>query len=112
MDRWIIDARGLMVPCKDLFTWAEWFERESEKYHLVDKIEGVRISTVFLGVDHRFGTKGDPILWETMIFNDDWDETLGQFRFCLESEAHACHKEWVAKYREILATTAACSATD
>ena len=30
----------------------------------------VEVSTIFLGMDHSFGS-GDPVLWETMIFHID-----------------------------------------
>lgn len=33
-----------------------------------DRVGPVEVSTIFLGMDHSFGS-GDPVLWETMIFH-------------------------------------------
>lgn len=33
-----------------------------------DTVGDVYVSTVFLGLDHRLGSCGDPVLWETMMF--------------------------------------------
>ncbi len=63
------------IPCDNLFAWAQWFEAADR---LVAKTEvgDVRISTVFLGLDHNFG-EGDPLLFETMIFGGSHDLTYG-----------------------------------
>ena len=37
-----------------------------------EEVKDVSISTVFLGLDHRFG-KGEPLLFETMIFGGKED---------------------------------------
>lgn len=43
-------------------------------------IDGVNVSTVFLGLDHSFG--GDePILWETMVFVDQVKAPASMVRF-------------------------------
>lgn len=58
----------LAIPCDDLITWAEWFGT-ADRTVARTVIEGIVISTVFLGLDHRVG-KGEPLLFETMIFID------------------------------------------
>src|SRR5258708_5331287 len=40
-----------------LLEWARWFEG-SERFVARDEINGVSVSTVFLGVDHRLGSGG------------------------------------------------------
>lgn len=68
--------------CDDILTWGKWFSKA--KRHVGDKRIGkVRVSTVFLGIDHSFD-EGHPLLFETMVFgginNQDctrystWDE--------------------------------------
>ena len=48
--------------------WAKWFEHhDKDRIVKQENIGGIRVSTVFLGLDHSFG-KGPPILWETMCF--------------------------------------------
>lgn len=74
------------VPEPNLLKWGKWFETANRKVRQ-DEIDGVRISTVFLGLDHSFG-EGAPLLFETMIFGGEhdgyqtrassWDEAVGQ----------------------------------
>ncbi len=57
--------------------------------------QSYRVSTVFLGLDHRFGGDGPPILFETMIFGpDDTDERYTD-RYCTYAEALAGHAKAV-----------------
>ena len=78
-DRYILEGK---TPVKepDLWRWAKWFEGANRK---VAETEGkvsahgknvgiVRISTVFLGLDHSFG-EGAPMLFETMVFGGALD---------------------------------------
>jgi len=60
------------VKCASLKEWAEWFEKSNRRVATVIK-DGVRVSTVFLGLDHRYG-EGPPQLFETMIFGGEHDE--------------------------------------
>lgn len=59
----------------------------------LDIIDGVRVSTVFLALDHGYGDE-PPLLFETMIFGgkpDDYQE-----RYSTWEEAEAGHKRAVA----------------
>lgn len=62
-----------------------------------DEIGAVTVSTVFLGIDHNFGGRGEPVLFETMIFGsgdphlDDYQE-----RYCSFAEALRGHQRAVA----------------
>lgn len=52
-----------------------------------------RVSTVFLGLDHRFGGEGPPILFETMIFGgklDQYQERCCTYAQAIEMHAIAC----------------------
>lgn len=74
------------IPCPDLFVWGKWMERGNRRVrHTI--IGDIRISTVFLGLDHNFLGEGKPILFETMIFPDGdqwrcgtWRQALTQHR--------------------------------
>ena len=88
------------TPC-DLMTWAMQLEElwEARKKHVaVDIIEGKRISTVWLGLDHSYDGR-KPLLFETMIFADD--EIGGDIymdRYTTWEEAEAGHQkaiQWV-----------------
>jgi len=52
-------------------------------------ISDILISTVFLGIDHAFG-RGEPILFETMIFGGPDDGA--QWRYKTWGEAEEGHK--------------------
>ncbi len=66
-DKFILAGRKV-VPA-DLNTWARWFEQGPGVRRVGDDtINGVRISTVFLGIDHSWRTDGPPLLFETMVF--------------------------------------------
>ncbi|CAB3940093.1 hypothetical protein [Ectopseudomonas oleovorans] len=54
-------------------------------------IDDVRISTVFLGLDHNHALGGDPLLFETMVFVDG--ETHEMRRYFIWEEAEAGHAE-------------------
>jgi hypothetical protein len=60
--------RGQQVVLElDFLAWAAWFEtadRHVDETH----VHGIRVSTIFLSLDHNFSGKGDPILFETCIF--------------------------------------------
>lgn len=64
----LIDGEPVEEP--DLMKWGQWMEDNHLKRHVADdKIGDVRVSTVFLGLNHNFGEEGPPILYETMIFD-------------------------------------------
>jgi hypothetical protein len=79
----------------DLLTWAQWME--GADCHVKLSIQGdVRVSTVFLGLDHNFGDLfGLPILFETMAFIAD--DSFAQDRYRTWAEAEAGHDRIVAE---------------
>lgn len=86
------------VPCKNLMEWAKWIEtadRDVAKTNITDEI---LVSTVFLGLDHRFG-EGTPLLFETMVFGGSLDEQME--RYGTWEEAESGHKRWVEKAKKI-----------
>jgi len=92
-DKYILD-RHTPVKC-DLVTWAEQFESVDDRRVAYDELSAeVNVSTVFLGLDHRFGRDGPPILFETMIFGGPHDEY--QERYSTWDEAVAGHKRALA----------------
>ena len=77
----------------DTMTWARWFEKGDRGTAKTTVREGVYVSTVFLGLDHRFFADGPPILWETMIFGGPHDQC--QYRYSSLEEAKAGHEKAV-----------------
>lgn len=82
---YILDANGDPQPCDDLLVWAQWFETTnrivSNDYDEGDPTRAVRVSTVFLGLDHNFSLdhKGPPVLWETMVFGGKLDGEMKRY---------------------------------
>jgi hypothetical protein len=100
-DRYILDEHGQPVPCEDLATWAQWFETADRRVaqDLDEGDEGdagkkVRVSTVFLGLDHNWGG-GPPILWETLVFGGALDGEMA--RYTSLADALAGHQAMCAR---------------
>lgn len=86
------------IPVDSLEEWARFFEGNA-RYVDEQVIGDVRISTVFLGLDHaHFG--GEPLLFETMIFGGPHDQY--QTRCSTWDQAVAQHAEAVALVRQTL----------
>lgn len=117
MNSYILDERGLAIPCDNIYVWGEFMENGRVKYHKLDEVAGLRISTVFLGIDHNFNPGGEPLLWETMVFDDEnathesFTDVKGerhqyistpdliQGRFTFMDDAYAYHNGLVDGYR-------------
>lgn len=102
MGHYILNDKGEPVAAK-FSEWAIWFERRRTKRILKQQwIGNVRVSTVFLGLDHSWG-KGPPVLWETMTFSNrkDFDQRLDRCAGSRE-QAQAMHARVCAEVREKL----------
>lgn len=106
------DRQGKPMTC---LQWAATFEGGPDKREELKRVAQAFvgpcwISTVWLGIDHRFG-KGPPLIFETMIFvrpdgpvhpsiqemdNECW-------RCSTEAQALAGHDQVVAAVRNLLA---------
>lgn len=56
----------------NVLTLARWFETTDRRV-AETQLDGCRISTVFLGIDHDVTGEGPPVLWETLIFGGEHD---------------------------------------
>lgn len=63
-----------------------------------DDIEGVMVSTVFLGIDYNYSGSGAPILWETMVFGGHLSGEL--WRYDSRKEALFGHHTVVKMIKE------------
>lgn len=72
--------------------------------HIGDEtINGVRISTVFLPINHQLDPQASPLLFETMIFDSDGNVIYDyQERYSTWDEAEAGHKKAVELVKERL----------
>lgn len=86
--KYILDGKT-PKPVYDLMEWSKWFSKNSRIVKQTKLLE-VKVSTVFLGMDHQFEQGGQPILFETMIFGGEHDEF--QERYSTWEQAEAGHE--------------------
>ena len=86
-DKYILDENGKPAPEPDIVKWGTWY-KENERHAAEDQIGEVRVSTVFLGLDHSHDGVV-PVLWETMIFGGE--HNLYQDRYSTKEEAIKGH---------------------
>jgi hypothetical protein len=82
-------------PIHDVLEWARLFENdEYRRIALTNLPSGIEVSTVWLGINHRFVGDGPPLIFETMVFGGEHNEEM--WRYATENEARQGH-EWVVK---------------
>lgn len=77
------------TPCPDITRWAMWYETADRTVAKTD-IDGVRVSTVFLGYNHGFW-HGEKLFFETMIFGGQFDQECMRCETWQQAEAQ--HRE-------------------
>jgi hypothetical protein len=79
----------------DLMKWGAWMQKADRQVRDTFR-DSVRVSTVFLGIDHNFWDwDGPPLLFETMVFiNGSGDEME---RYSTWDEALRGHENMVNK---------------
>ncbi len=87
---YILEGKEI-VECNDILKWGKWFQ-DADRHVAKTEKDDIRVSTVFLGIDHSFG-EGKPLLFETMIFGGKHDEE--QWRYSTWEEAEKGHVEAV-----------------
>ena len=116
-DRYLLGEDGKTpVPAGDLLTWARAAEKADRKQDgpapgagwarvaYTKLAEGAYVSTVFLGLNHRWPSDGPgaPLVFETMVFgltgDDEWQERCSTWE-----EAEALHLKGVAYAETVLA---------
>jgi hypothetical protein len=73
-----------------LMQWMKLFEDREYQRVALDEYGEIRVSTVWLGLDHNWGN-GAKAIFETMVFGGKHDEE--QWRYATEAEARAGHAE-------------------
>lgn len=97
MDKYILVDKNPVV-CNDAMKWGMWFQNSKERIVKQTDIDGIKVSTVFLGLDHNWGDGGEPLLFETMIFGGQHDQF--QERYSTWDEAEAGHHKACAMILE------------
>lgn len=93
MLKYVLDGAGEPVEEPDALKWGNWFE-DADRHVGCTPIGDVKVSTVFLGLDHAF-TGGPPVLWETMVFGGPLDGE--QDRYTSRADAEHGHTEMVKR---------------
>ena len=90
---YILNDADKPVPVENVTLWARLLQNMPVGQRRVASnfVGDVRVSTVFLGIDHNFSLSGDPILWETMIFGGPEDGF--QRRYTSKADAIVGHAE-------------------
>jgi len=102
---YILDADLRVIRARDVIEWGTWFENLANRRVAATHFEcGVWVSTVFIGMDHRFGDDGPPLVFETMTFelSADGDNDF-QYRYSSWDDAVAGHAGVVRRVKAQLA---------
>ena len=94
----VLDEQHRLVPTDDIHEWGRFFDDRDRRTVGFDDVDGVRVSTVFLGLDH--GYLGEHLWFETMIFEDKdrgWDQDMDRYETWEEAETG--HRAVVARLR-------------
>lgn len=94
--KYVLDGKT-PVPVSDVIEWGTWFE-SADRHVSQTKIGGVTVSTVFLGLDHSFGSD-PPVLFETMVFGGLLDEEMARYETW--DQAVAGHDAMVERVKSI-----------
>ena len=94
----------LPVPVRDFDEWVMWRIQNPELHVNSTQVGPVLVSTIFLGLDHNHREDGDPLLFETMAFNDS--QVMGCGRCTTWDEAEQQHAAAVEWAKELVAKTA------
>jgi len=98
LGKYILLEDGTPKLEEDVMLWAHWFESSSRTVERTKLGDEVEVSTVFLGMDHNFGGKGKPVLWETLVFGGPMDGEMD--RYTSEEEARAGHQRMVERVKK------------
>lgn len=97
---YLLDENKNAVPCS-VDEWSNQIHemRKNNTKHVANEtINDKRISTVWLGLDHGWDVNGEPLLFETMVFEDNTYNEIYCDRYSTWQEAEEGHKkavEWV-----------------
>lgn len=74
-DKYILEGKNVIRA--DFMTWAKWFET-ADRNVAKTMVRDIRVSTVFLGLDHQF-VDGPPMIFETLVFGGSLDQEMDRY---------------------------------
>jgi hypothetical protein len=100
MDWYLLDDNHNVIgPTEDIAAAHE----NKTKHHrvaLTKVYDGCEVSTVFLGLNHAWGDRDPPLLFESMVFGGPFSDD--QERYATWAEAEAGHARLVEKCQPIM----------
>jgi hypothetical protein len=96
----ILDEEHHVVPA-DLMTWALFYDTDKRFVAYTEFEGGGYVSTVFLGLDHRWWGNGPPIVFETMAFHTPLPEDTMD-RYSSWDDAITGHKAMVRRVKVLM----------
>lgn len=95
---YILDELDQPVEVADVIEWSKW----RAEHPADDQVGDIRVSTVFLGLDHSFRSVlgGPPVLWETMVFGGPLDHEMD--RYTSKAAAQRGHAAMLARVQAVL----------
>lgn len=102
MKLYILTKDGKIRTTSDVLKWGKAFTN-TDRVIAKTQVEGVKVSTIFLGMDYNFlGNGSKPHLFETMIFGSKRKAFRNyQVRYATKKEAEEGHKyavQFVTRY--------------
>lgn len=94
-----LDKDHNVVPA-GLSEFAEMFKSSDRVVAKTTIYDGCEVSTVFLGLDHRFVGDGPPIVFETLVFGGPFAQEMD--RYSTWADAEAGHARMVEKCQPIM----------
>lgn len=81
--------------------WGKFYEKPKDRIvaRTFFNKKKIRVSTVFLGLDHSWDFTGPPVLWETMVFGLKSEH---MDRYTSVEDARKGHKKTCAYVRKLL----------
>lgn len=96
-ETYILDGDKRAVSEPDVIKWGEWLK--TAKRRVAETMIGeVRVSTVFLGINHAWRPDEPPALFETMVFGGPLD--LEMDRYSRWDSAEEGHEAMCKRVRE------------
>lgn len=83
-----------LTMTEDSDKWTQWFRHFPNRCLAQDLVDNWMVSTVVLGINHNWLENGDPILFETMVF-DKIGKPLDEYtcRYSSSKDAMEGHKQ-------------------
>jgi hypothetical protein len=87
------DRKGKLITQDE---WTRLFANKKYQILKQTKVGDRLVSTVWLGMNHNFGWGKKPLIFETLVLDDNYSEDDGT-RYSSESAARRGHKKFVKK---------------